>query len=149
MSMVPSAGTGVYVINAGITNSNGAVEVKASDGTVILTYQSEKSCSDLVIASDQLKQGSTYTITQNGTSLGEVTISDTVTYLNKTAGTGQGMFGRGRENSCYREAGRGRGNSCCRKSEYARGVFCRKRARFRRGTTCIRRTAWVRQNADQ
>ena len=98
MAMVPSAGTGVYVINAGITNSNGTVEVKTSDGTVILTYQSEKTCSDLVIASDQLKQGSTYTITQNGTSLGEVTISDTVTYLNKTAGTGQGMFGRGREN---------------------------------------------------
>ena len=101
MALVPDAGNNAYVINVGITDSSGAIEVKTSDGTVIATYASDKSCTDLVIASDQLVKGKSYTIVQNGNEFGEVTISDPITYLNKTVGSGfengQGMFGGKRE----------------------------------------------------
>ena len=90
MAMTPSDSSKVNIIEVGITNTSGTVEVKDASGTVIAEFESEKTFDNLVIASDQIKTGSTYTITQGGETIGEVTITETITYLNRNAGNGFG-----------------------------------------------------------
>ena len=86
MAMTPSASSSVYTIEVGITDTKGEIEVLDSDGNVILSYSSDRYYNDLVISSDLLEPGNTYVIQQNGNELGTVTISDSITYVNRTQG---------------------------------------------------------------
>ena len=90
MAAVPSENSKVNVIAIGITNSSGKIEVKDSSGKTAAEFESDRTFSDLIIASEAFKTGSTYTITQGEQTLGEVTISETVSYVNRNAGSGMG-----------------------------------------------------------
>ena len=105
MAMTPSSGSGAKVLVIGVSDPDGAVEVKDSSGRVICTYESEKNYETLVIASDQLKEAETCTIMQNKTELGTAVLKDAVTYVNTSAdaaGFNQGGPGRFRSNGSDR-----------------------------------------------
>jgi hypothetical protein len=90
MAQVPSTSSSAYTIDIG--TSSGAIQIKDSDGNVIGEYTSSKSYQVLSFTSSSLKAGSTYTIYENGTSIGTATISDAITYVN-TSSNGNGMQG--------------------------------------------------------
>ena len=72
-------------IVVGVSNGTKTIEVK--DGNdVIVTYTSDKNYQHIVIASEELESGKTYSIYQDGTLLGEATLSDTSTYVNANQG---------------------------------------------------------------
>ncbi|NLH62643.1 MAG: carbohydrate-binding domain-containing protein, partial [Erysipelotrichaceae bacterium] len=90
MAQVPSTSSSAYTIDIG--TSSGAIQIKDSDGNVIGEYTSSKSYQVLSFTSSSLKAGSTYTIYENGTSIGTAAISDAITYVN-TSSNGNGMQG--------------------------------------------------------
>lgn len=95
MAQAPNKAS-VGMIKVGISGT-GTVEVRDADGKTILSYASEKSFSDLVIASDRLEKGKTYTIQQDGKEIGTCEISDTISLINTTQGSqfSGGMFQHG------------------------------------------------------
>lgn len=96
MAQTPSQSSSAYTFNIG--TSSGSITIKDSDGNVVGEYVSSKSYQVLSFTSDQLKQGSTYTVEENGSVLDTVTISDSITYVNTSAsqgGMGGGMQGPG------------------------------------------------------
>ncbi|MBR2675685.1 MAG: carbohydrate-binding domain-containing protein [Solobacterium sp.] len=88
MATAPSASSKVNIIEIGITNSSGKIEVKDNSGKTVAEFESDRAFGDLVIATEAFKTGSIYTVTQGSETIGEVTISDTVSYVNRTAGSG-------------------------------------------------------------
>ena len=86
MAMAPSKGE-AGILRIGIREAQGPVEIKDAEGKTILRYESSRKYSDLVIASDQLEKGKTYTVFQNNQELGSAEISDSVSLIN-TAGSG-------------------------------------------------------------
>lgn len=78
MVQMPSASENVYVLSF---DASSDITVKDSEGNAVLTYSSEKSFGNLVIASDTLKGNETYTIEQDGEVIQTVTLSEQVTNL--------------------------------------------------------------------
>ena len=90
MAAAPSAESKVNTIAIGITDSSGTIEVKDSSGKTVAEFESDRTFSDLLIASEAFRTGSTYTVTQGSEILGEVTISETISYVNRNVGSGTG-----------------------------------------------------------
>ena len=63
------------------------------DGTTVFTYSSGRPVTDVVIASEDLKTGETYTVYVDGSETGTVTITSGTSTLNRTAGGMNGMGG--------------------------------------------------------
>lgn len=61
-----------------------------SDGNVLYTVTTVKTCQSIIISLPSLAQGSTYSICANGNTLATFTVSSTIT----TIGSGQGVGGR-------------------------------------------------------
>ncbi|MDD6680717.1 MAG: hypothetical protein PUE53_05805, partial [Galactobacillus timonensis] len=72
----------VYTIEISVTDTSGPIEVKDSDGNTVASYTSDRSYGNLAVSSDAFQKGETYTVYQNGTELGSVTISDLISYVN-------------------------------------------------------------------
>ncbi|MGN1389565.1 MAG: carbohydrate-binding domain-containing protein [Bulleidia sp.] len=96
MVQAPGSDSSVYTIEIGVTDTSGPIEVKDPDGNTVASYTSDRSYGILIVSSDAFLEGETYTVYQNGTELGLVTISDSISYVNTTASSGQGMRGGGR-----------------------------------------------------
>ena len=97
MLQVPAGSEQVYVLSVG-TNGGSTVSVRNASGNDIATYTSGKMFGSFVYASDALKEGETYTVYEGDTQIGEVTISDRVSYINTSAmqnGMGQRPDGQG------------------------------------------------------
>lgn len=90
MAQTPSDGSTVNVLAIGAA---GDVEIKDSTGTTVFTYSSGKSFEDVVIASENLKTGETYTVYVDGSETGSVTITSGTNTLNRTAGGMNGIGG--------------------------------------------------------
>lgn len=67
------------------------VAIKDEAGNEIMSYESPKTFSSLIYSSDKLETGKAYTVSSGETTLGTLTISQTVT----TLGNGVGMGGMG------------------------------------------------------
>lgn len=67
------------------------VAIKDEEGNEIMSYESPKTFSSLIYSSDKLETGKAYTVSSGETTLGTLTISQTVT----TLGNGVGMGGMG------------------------------------------------------
>ena len=93
MAMAPSSGS-VGMIRIGMNNPTARLEVRDSSGNVILSYESSKNHSDVVIASDKLVKGNTYTVYEGSDQLGSAEISDTLSRINSNA-SGSGFGGNG------------------------------------------------------
>lgn len=95
MVMTPSDDSTVYTISIGVNDTSGPIVIKDSSGNEILSYSSSKSYGSLVAVSDQLKQSETYSVYQNGTLLGTVTLDSAVSYVNSSAQSQNTMNGGG------------------------------------------------------
>lgn len=86
--------------------ANSTVEVRAEDGTVILSTVTPKRCQSLIFCCEQFKPGSNYSIYANETLVSEVTATDGVSGDGSSAsgmggfggGFGHGGFGHGGDN---------------------------------------------------
>lgn len=95
----PADSSEAYTIVIG--TNGGAVTIQDASGNTIASYTSDKSYSLLSITSDQINQGETYSIIEDGTSIGTVTIEDKISYVNYSSNNrsdwnmGGGPMGRG------------------------------------------------------
>lgn len=88
-----SSTSSIYNVTIGFSSSYHADDVVAiidNSGNEIISYQSSKSYSSLVVASPSLKKGETYTIQVNGTDYKTFTISSITTTVGSVMGTGMG-----------------------------------------------------------
>lgn len=92
MAEAPSTNSANASIIIGTTSTNPIIKITDESGNTIATYESLKSYQNLICSSDAFVKGNTYTVYENDTVLGEVTITDTNNYLN-TTNTGFGNFG--------------------------------------------------------
>ena len=107
MAMAPSSGS-VGMIRIGMNNPTERLEVRDSSGNVILSYESSKNHSDVVIASDKLVRGNTYTVYEGSDQLGSAEISDTLSRVNSnTSGNGFGGNGFNRPGGNQQRPGSG------------------------------------------
>ncbi|NCB32779.1 MAG: carbohydrate-binding domain-containing protein [Erysipelotrichia bacterium] len=97
MVVVPSDSSICYSLDIGVANS-GTVTVKDSSGNTIASYVSGKMFQNVVIASDQYRNGEVYTVYENDTVLGTAAISESVTYVNASAQSQNMMDGRNQKN---------------------------------------------------
>lgn len=82
MPQFPDTDSKAYTIVIG--TGGGTLSIQDDTGNEIMNYTSSKSYTLLSYTSDSLKKGSTYTIYENATVIGSVTISDTISYVNYT-----------------------------------------------------------------
>ncbi len=83
-------------INSNVS-AGAAIEVRSSDGEVILSVETPKTCQSLIFSSSELKAGETYTIYADDTQLSSVTATDGVSGdgVNGAGGFGGGFGGGG------------------------------------------------------
>ncbi len=81
---------GVMMVNLSGASENSVIELKDSDGTVLLSWTSPKKFDSVVISCPEIQQGKTYTVTC-GSSTATVTM-DSLVY---GSGNGMGGFGGG------------------------------------------------------
>lgn len=78
MAMTPSQSS---TVNCLMFDASGAITIQDADGNTILSYSSEKQYANLVLASDLLETGKTYTIVQDGEQIDTITVSAGITDL--------------------------------------------------------------------
>lgn len=93
MVQAPSSDSSVYTIMIGVTDSSGPLEIRDSDGNTVAGYTSDRTYEILIASSEQFQEGKTYTVYQNGTELGSVTISEPISYVNTSASSVSGLRG--------------------------------------------------------
>lgn len=85
-----SSSSSTYNVTIGFTSSYGSsdkITITDSNGNEIITYQSSKSYKALIVASQDFKKGSTYTIKVNGEEYKTFTISSITTTVGNTGGS--------------------------------------------------------------
>ena len=80
MAMAPDQST-VGMIRIRPDRNASSVEIRDESGKTLLRYETAKKCSDLIIASDLLEKGKTYTVLQDGTEIGKAEISETISEI--------------------------------------------------------------------
>ena len=88
-----SSSSNTYNVTIGFTSSYSSTDkitITDSSGNIIISYQSKKSYSSLVVASPSFKKGSTYTIKVNGTNYKTFTISSITTTVGSVMDSGMG-----------------------------------------------------------
>ena len=84
-----SSSSSIYNVSIVFTSSYSSkdkITITDSSGNVITSYQSSKSYNSLIVASPNLKKGSTYTIKVNNTEYKTFTISSITTTVGNAAG---------------------------------------------------------------
>ena len=97
MVETPSNGSAQNVIVYQATSTLAAgttVTLKDANGGVVLEHTTAKTSQSVILSSDKLTSGATYTVYVNGTSAGEVTLSQAVSYLGTQGGNMGGMPGQ-------------------------------------------------------
>lgn len=79
-----STQNGLEVIYTQSQKAGSIVSLLDSDEKEIISYTSVKDYSSIVISTSALKAGETYTLTYNGTALGQITLSDISTVVDET-----------------------------------------------------------------
>ena len=80
MIEVPANTSKSYILCIG-TNS-GRITISDSSGETVGEYESSKAFSSLIFSSEELAEGETYTVYEDGKEIGSAKITDTVTYIN-------------------------------------------------------------------
>ncbi|MCR5482437.1 MAG: carbohydrate-binding domain-containing protein [Clostridia bacterium] len=95
MAQAPNDGTTVYTVSTPVNTQQAGTEVSLVDsaGNVVFSFTAEKQFSHIILSSDVIKEGGTYSIKAGTTELATFTANDVVTNL---GGAGQ-MFGPGRQ----------------------------------------------------
>lgn len=100
MAQAPSALSQPCISIYSEVSAGSEIEVRASDGSVILSVTTPKNCGSLIFSDSQFKSGENYDILANGTVLQTVTASDGVSGDGATGDNfGGGGFGGGFGNS--------------------------------------------------
>ena len=89
MVEAPASGSAQNVIVYTSTSTlaaNTTVVVKDASGNTVLSHTTAKASQSVIVSSPQLTVGATYTVYVNGTSVGEVTLSSSITYLGSQQG---------------------------------------------------------------
>lgn len=86
MSVMPSE---TSMLNSVMLDASGKTELKDNDGNVLFTYESEKEYSNLVISSEKLETGNTYTVWKDGEETDSFTILQAQTNLSTKVQTQQ------------------------------------------------------------
>lgn len=84
MPQFPGTDSDAYTIVIG--TNGGTISIQDESGNEIMNYDSSKTYTLLSYTSESLKKGSTYTIYENGTETGSVTLSDKISYVNYSSG---------------------------------------------------------------
>lgn len=99
-----STQSGLEILYTSTQKAGSVVGLLDSDGNEIISYTSIKDYASFVISTSDLKDGETYTLTSDGTTLGEITLSGISTIVDETGaettantmgGGGRGQGGRG------------------------------------------------------
>lgn len=96
MAMAPSDGTTQLTIAGNLASAQQAgsmLTLRDADGSIIISYPSEKTYQNVVISSPVLESGKTYTLFVDESAVQEITLSGTITTFNLQSG--RGGFGRG------------------------------------------------------
>lgn len=93
MAQTPSEDSSLYTLSIG--TSGGSITVKDSSGNEIASYSSAKSYGSLILTSESVKSGETYTVYEDGTETGSVTVSDKISSINASSNGGMNGGGRG------------------------------------------------------
>lgn len=82
------------VIYSSIQAAGSTITVADADGETVASFTAEKTYASFVLASEELKEGETYTVLRDGTKLFDVTLSGTVTMVDDSGNaTSAGMTG--------------------------------------------------------
>ncbi len=95
MAQAPNGGTSVYTVSTAVDPQQAGTEVSLvdSDGNTVFSFTAEKQFSHIVLSSDVIKKGETYSIKAGDSALATFTANDVVTNLSG----GNQMFGPGQQ----------------------------------------------------
>lgn len=92
MSQNPSSNSTQYsLVFQTSGNSGDEVVLKDSSGNTVKSFKAEKSYSMIIISNANIEKGKTYSLYVNGTNIGNLEVSNTVTSNSSTGGNGNGM----------------------------------------------------------
>lgn len=91
MAEYPENGQNTIVLTTDSQKSGTVVSILDSDGNEVLSHSPAKQWNSLVVSSDVLQDGETYSILLDGTEEGSVTLNDAVTFLGEANGFGRQM----------------------------------------------------------
>ncbi len=109
MAVAPSGGTTQLTIAGNLPASQAAgstLTLRDADGTIIVSYPSEKTYQNVVISSPVLESGKTYTLFVDELATQEITLSSAITTFNLESGRG-GFGGNGGRGGMGQPPGRG------------------------------------------